>query len=74
MRNSRLIVSVIFLVMAMPLFMAWPFMWIWNYAVVSAVTVTAPIGYWTAFWLMVFVIVWLAGSNSRRNRDWRHKL
>lgn len=43
---------------------ALPFMWIWNYAVVAAVTVAKPIGYWTAFWLIVFLSVFVVDSRS----------
>lgn len=33
---------------------AFPFMWMWNYAVVEAVSVARPITFWPAFWLMMF--------------------
>lgn len=35
--------------------MAWPFMWLWNYAVVSSITIAKPISYWVAFWLSIFL-------------------
>ena len=47
------------------LLMAFPFMWIWNRAVVEAITIARPIDYWTAFWLMTFICVFLAGTKYR---------
>ena len=47
-------VIVVVVVLAISIVTAWPFMWIWNYAVCAAVTVAAPITYWQAFWLAVF--------------------
>lgn len=50
------------------LLLAWPFMWIWNYAVVSALTVAKPITYWPAFWLSVFIgMCFSRGSSSKSN-------
>jgi len=69
MKIAGIIGSMIVLSVAMCLLMAWPFMWIWNYAVVSAVTVTKPIGYWVAFWLMLFVSLFVAGSKSSVSRS-----
>lgn len=69
MKIAGIIGSVIVLSAATCLLMAWPFMWIWNYAVVSAVTVTKPIGYWVAFWLMLFVSLFVAGSKSSVSRS-----
>lgn len=36
------------------LLFAFPFMWIWNFAVVKAITVANPISYWTAYLLALF--------------------
>ena len=47
--------------------LAWPFMWMRNYAVVSAVSVANPISYWPSFWLMVFISLFLIGSNQGNN-------
>jgi hypothetical protein len=52
------------IIVLISLLMAFPFMWIWNYAVVSAVTVVKPIGYWVAFWLMMFCGTFIAGTQS----------
>jgi hypothetical protein len=62
---------VFFVVVAavLSLLMAWPFMWLWNYAVVSALTVAKPIGYWVAFWLLMFVSLFIAGSASRASKS-----
>lgn len=49
------------------LLVAWPFMWVWNYAVVSAVTIAKPINYWVAFWLSLFVALWLRPSTSAKS-------
>ena len=46
------------------LLLAWPFMWMWNFAVIGAVTVAKPISYWIAFWLMLFISIFVAGSRS----------
>lgn len=43
---------------------AWPFMWMWNYAVVSAVTVASPITYWPAFCLMLFLALFVTGGRA----------
>ena len=46
------------------LLLAWPFMLLWNYAVVAALTIVKPINYWTAFWLMLFLSFFIVGYNS----------
>lgn len=51
------------------LVLAWPFMWMWNYAVVSALTIAKPIGYWVAFWLMLFIGVFCLNSNTKTKAD-----
>lgn len=43
---------------------AFPFMWMRNYAVVKALTITKPITYWTSLILMMFVCGFLVGSRS----------
>jgi hypothetical protein len=43
---------------------ALPFLWIWNYAVVAALTIARPITYWPAFWLLLFLGVFVAGSRE----------
>jgi hypothetical protein len=47
------------------LLFAWPFMWLWNYAVVEAIEVCNPIEYWVAFWLMWFISLTLVRGNSK---------
>lgn len=53
----KLSVIILFVLAGFPLIMllcAYPFMWIWNYAVVGAISVAKPIDYWTSFWLAMF--------------------
>lgn len=52
------------LVMGLSLLTAFPFMWLWNYAVVGAITVAKPIEYWVAYWLMTFVSFFLVSRSS----------
>jgi hypothetical protein len=60
-----LIVALFLMVLpAVLLLLAWPFMFLWNYAVVSAITIAKPIGYWVSFWLMIFISVFIVGSKS----------
>lgn len=47
---------------------AWPFLAMWNYAVVQAVTIAQPLEYWPAFWLMLFVGLFFVGSRSSSRR------
>ena len=63
------LVLAVAVVAGVSLLLAWPFMWIWNYAVVSAVTIANPVSYWVAFWLMVFFSSWIAGSKSSSGKD-----
>lgn len=42
-------------VVAIGLLFAFPFMWIWNYAIVKAITIANPIDYWTAYLLTLFI-------------------
>lgn len=63
MKTLGLAAMLIALLFALCFGMALPFMWIWNYAVVQAVTFANPIDYWVAFWLMMFCVVFLASSS-----------
>jgi hypothetical protein len=58
------ILAIVLFVFGFSLIMAFPFMLIWNYAVVSALTCAKPIGFWVAYWLMVFFGFFL-GSTSQ---------
>lgn len=49
--------------------LAWPFMWLWNYAMVKAVTVCQPITYWPAFWLMILISMFFLSSSSGKSKD-----
>lgn len=46
------------------LLLAFPFMWLWNGTVCLAFTITKPIEYWTAYWLMIFITCFMSGSKS----------
>lgn len=46
------------------LLLAYPFMVMWNYAVVEAVSVARPITYWPAFCLMMFLSLFLVKSGT----------
>lgn len=46
------------------LLFTWPFMWMWNYSVVSALSVAQPITYWPAFCLMMFISLFCIGSRT----------
>lgn len=48
-----------------PFVLAWPFRLIWNYAIVQALSIANPIGYWPAFWLVVFLMLFANGSRSK---------
>jgi hypothetical protein len=60
------IAGLLVLVIGLALLIAWPFMLMWNYAVVSALSVANPIGYWVAFWLMFFIGSFITASNSSK--------
>lgn len=44
--------------------LAVPFMLMWNFAVVAAITVAKPISYNIAFCLMMFISFFIAGNKS----------
>ena len=60
------VVFVIVFVTAISLLLAYPFMWMWNYAVVKAVSVANPIDYWVAFTLMIFISLFISSSSSSK--------
>ncbi len=56
-------ISIVFI---MSLIMAFPIMWLWNYAVVIAITIAKPITYWVAFCLLLISgILIKSGSTSK---------
>lgn len=60
-----IILAVIVFVVGLSILMAWPFLWIWNYAVVEALTIAKPIeSFWVAFWLMMFISGFLVKANK----------
>ncbi len=56
------IVLIIAVIVLCVLFGGYPFMWIWNYAVVKALTIAKPIEYWPAFWLAMFFAAFVRGN------------
>lgn len=68
--GAGFVLALVFAVVAVLAFiMAWPFMWLWNYAVVSALTVAKPITYWPAFWLMLFTGMFISGNRVSASKD-----
>lgn len=61
------ILGIILLIILVTFAMAFPFMWMWNYAIVKAITVASPITYWPAYWMMLFINLWIGGSRSSSN-------
>ena len=59
-----IVLGVIALLACLSLALAWPFMWLWNYAIVSAIKVANPINYWVAFWLMMFIALFVRSTRS----------
>lgn len=59
-----IVLGVIALLACFSLALAWPFMLLWNYAVVSAITIANPISYWVAFWLMMFIALFVSSTRS----------
>lgn len=59
-----LVIGVVIIGFAWSLAIALPFMWIWNYAVVSAIEIARPITYWPAFWLAFFLSMFVKSSSS----------
>jgi hypothetical protein len=53
------VIGVIDFLAVICMLLAWPFMWMWNYAVVQAISVANPISYWPAFWLMAFISIFV---------------
>jgi hypothetical protein len=41
-----------------------PFMLMWNHAVVSAITIAKPIGYWVSFGLTIFFLTFVTGART----------
>jgi uncharacterized protein (DUF2062 family) len=59
------VVAAIIAIVALALFLTFPFMWMWNYAVVGAITVTRPIDFEKALVLMLFISMFFCSRNSR---------
>ena len=60
------VLSFLFCLIFFTLILAFPFMWIWNYALVSAVTFANPIDYWTSFCLLLFSLFFKSHFKSHK--------
>ena len=57
-------IALLAIVVAFSTLFALPFMWLWNFAVVQAVTFANPIGFWVAWALMFFLGAFVSGARS----------
>ena len=58
MEKIVLILTVSIVATLFALVLAYPFMLIWNYTIVSSLTIAKPIGYWVAFWwVLIFSLL-----------------
>jgi hypothetical protein len=48
--------------------LAFPFMWLWNYSVVSALSCANPIEYFHALGLMFFISAFVVGTGSKSKK------
>ena len=63
-------VLLIFIAIVMSILMAYPFMWIWNYAIVDTITICNPIdNFWVAFWLMMFISLFIKSTTSSKSKE-----
>lgn len=56
-------------VSAISLLMAWPFMWLWNGAVVEALTIAKPITYWVSFCLSCFIGLFVRTTSTSSSKS-----
>lgn len=61
------IFGLVVIIFILAFMMALPFMWIWNYAVVAAISVANPINFRQAFWLAVFCATFLSSSSASKD-------
>jgi hypothetical protein len=61
---AGLILGILVIVPILCLLMGFPFMWIWNFAVVSAISIAKPITFWQSFWLMMFITIFVKSHNA----------
>lgn len=64
-----LLVFVIFIAVIWSIIMAYPFMLMWNYVVVEAVTICNPVEFWEAFWLMLFISLFIKNSTTTSKKE-----
>jgi len=68
---TKIVLVVLLIIAAMfvlSLIAAIPFMYIWNYAVVAALSIATPINYTEAFWLVIFISMFFGASKAGTNK------
>ena len=65
MEIIKIVLGALLLVFVICLLLTWPFMVVWNYAVVAAISVAKPIGYWVAFCLILILITFISAFSSK---------
>lgn len=61
-----LVIGIIGFVFLIALFLSLPFMLMWNYAVVSAISVANVINFWQAFWLLFFIGFFIKSTDTKK--------
>ena len=61
--------AIIVILLVASLLLAFPFMWLWNYAVVFAFPGVSPLDYWHSYWLFMFVSIFITGTTSGRSKS-----
>lgn len=67
MEKLILVIGVLAFVVLVSFAMAFPFMWIWNFAIVKAISIANIITYWPAYWMMLFINIWVGTSVSQNS-------
>lgn len=63
------LIAVIAILFVVSLFMSYPAMLLWNYALVPAVTVLAPVGWWQMFGIMCLFSILVPKVSSTTNKE-----
>lgn len=64
MKSLAFLIGLTVTLIALTMLLTWPFMWMWNYAVVSALSNAQPISYWPSLCLLIFVLWLRVGSKT----------
>ena len=62
--HACLLLGVSIFIFLLSAIVAIPFMLLWNFAVVSAITIAKPIGYLVSFGLTVFFLTFVGGAKT----------